>query len=301
MRVMITGASGLLGRYLCRTVPYDIVSHRLAVGCSNSVAVRDYCRVDISDGDLFARLCDNYKPDVIIHAAAIGSVDYCECNQDRATLVNVHGTANVLQAASENGAYVVYISSNAVYAGDDPPYDSLSERDPVNHYGFTKVQAENLVREYDGRWNIVRPIMLFGYPRRGGRGNWVTRIEEFLGAGMPLSVVDDTVTQPTYAEDCARFVWWIVDNAMGGDGYCGNHSFNYGGYDRLSLYDFAREVCRVWGYDESLLEPVPSSCFPDLAPRPVDTTYDPGSMYQSVPPARLYDGLRRMWGEHCDY
>ena len=287
MRVLITGASGLLGRYLLMTAPEEWsvtpthYSRDVFNGNSYRMNVNDTIEVD--------QVFDVVRPDVVVHCAALGSVDYCEKHPAHARLVNLRGTSHILEAAKFWAAKVVFVSTNAVFDGENPPYAESDERMPVNTYGIVKKAAEDLVMDYGYDWMIVRPIMLYGWPYPGGRGNWATRIVEFLSAGMELNIVADTVTQPTYAWDCADAIWKLLRHDDLPE-VC-----HVAGYRRFSLYDYACTVADVWGFDKELIRPVASDHFPLLARRPRNTTYDLARMVgYGISPAELDDGLRRM-------
>ena len=265
MRVLVTGASGLLGKYLMETAndSHDVY------GTYHTNYVQGCHELDICDASSALELVLTLCPDVIIHAAALGSVDYCENNVTEGYAVNVDGAVNVASAAIEVGAKFVFISSNAVYEGDNPPYGSHSVHRDVNKYGNMKIEAELSLQHAldDDKLLIVRPIMLYGWPYPGGRGNWVTRVLEFLRAGMPLHIVADTLTQPTYAYNCAVDVWDLIE--------CNIHgSVNIGGMRICSLYEFSLDIAECFYLDAGLLKPVKSSYFPDIAPRPRNTTFD---------------------------
>lgn len=285
--VLITGASGLLGKYLIETAPSGID----AVGTWFTSFMPNGYRIDITDKVIVNRVFDRVRPHAVIHCAAIGSVDYCETHWQSAWDVNVEGFSNILEAAEAYRAKVVFVSSNAVYAGDAAPYTEESARIPVNRYGAMKREAEDLLLNYHRDYLIVRPIMLYGWPPVGGRSNWVTRVLESLRNENMTYIVDDTLTQPTYAEDCAKAIWCLLHT-----GKCG--VYNIAGMDRMSLYDMAICVACAWGLDGKSIHPVKSSFFKDLAPRPKDTTYDLTKLWDldipEIRPSGLVDGLERM-------
>ena len=287
-RVLITGAHGLLGKYLLDTSPTGM--H--VIGSYHEHAPVTGLKMNITRYDDVLDAFQRFQPDIVIHCAAYGSVDYCERHEDVAREVNVGGTETILRVAEAFDAKVVYISSNAVYDGDIPPYFESSTRNPVNVYGRLKVEAEDAVRIYNGRWMIVRPIMLYGWPNPGARGNWVTRAVSFMADGMPVHVVSDVITMPTYAKDLATIIWKLLELHKSGE-------WNIGGYERMHLYMFITDIARVWGFPENLVKIVPPDHFKDLAPRPIDTSYDMSKLWnledESLRPSSVLNGLRSMW------
>jgi dTDP-4-dehydrorhamnose reductase len=254
MRCLITGATGLLGSYLVKTAPADAELYTQ--------------RFDILDRNAVYKSFDEAKPDVVIHCAGEGRVDFAESNRCAAWQANYEGTENVARAANHWHARLVYISSNAIYAGSEPPYNEGGIRAPINAYGETKASTEMML-EYAGQHAaIIRPILLYGWPNLG-RGNFVTRCLEDLRDGVKVKVAEDIITQPTYARDCASAIWQITAQKKSG-----MEVVNIAPREKMSLFKFAVEIAKAFDYDPGLVIPVPSSEFKGLAPRPKDTTFD---------------------------
>lgn len=262
MKILITGGSSLLGKYLLKTAP---VEHCLeATWYSNHVGLPMY-QMDVGDKSQVRYVFDRVKPEIVIHCAANGSVDYAEKNYQEVRQVNVTGTENVLWSAEEYKAKVIYISTNAVFEGVNPPYSEDSPQQPVNSYGLIKKQAEQAVKQ-SKRWLILRPFLLYGWPWDKGRGNWVTLTIDRLRQEKPLKLVNDVVWQPTYAGDMAKAIWKLLEVE--------NEVFNVAARDRMTLYELGVKVADAWGLDSSLIEPVGSDYFQGIARRPYDTSYD---------------------------
>jgi len=263
MRVLCTGGSSLLGKALLESCPTNTVFE--STWYTNYVGLNMH-HLDICNKSQVAYIFERTKPDVVIHCAAVGSVDYTEVHYNETRQVNVEGTQNVLQASQDAKALFVYISSNAVFDGLTPPYDEDRIRQPVNRYGAIKREAENLVMD-SRNWLIVRPFMLYGYPYLGGRGNWLIAILDKLSQGKTVQLVDDTYWQPSLALDVAQAIWRLVqpDIATG--------IYNVASDDRMTLYQFGLKIATEWGYDIGLIEPISSSKLGLKAMRPKDTTF----------------------------
>jgi len=203
---------------------------------------------------------------LVIHCAAVGSVDYTESHFTETRNVNVLGTENVLKAAQDAKALFVYISTNAVFDGSAPPYDETHHRQPVNRYGSIKREAENIVIA-SRNWLIIRPFMLYGYPYPGGRGNWFTAILSLLGGNETVKLVDDTYWQPSLALDVAQAIWRLIELGKRDEIY------HVASDERMSLYGFGLHVAQAWDYDFRLIEPISSTSLKGIALRPRDTTF----------------------------
>ncbi len=265
--LLVTGGTGLLGKALATAVPPEVQPcwthlRDLPAGLAPS----GFTRLDVADRESVFRLFARLRPAAVVHAAAMGNVDFAEQNREAARQVNVRATQNIVDACREHGARLVYLSSNAVFDGDHPPYDESSPRHPVNSYGRLKVEAEDLVLASGLSWTLVRPILMYGWPYPHGRDNPVTTWIRQLSAGQPVKAVDDRYWQPLYVGDCARLIWSLLQQQSEG-------IFHVAGPERLSMEEFARETARVFQLEERLIEPVHSDFFPALAPRPVDTSF----------------------------
>lgn len=261
MKVLLIGGSSLLGRYLSLTKP---------TGTDLSLTwftnhIDDAYHLDVCIKSQVYYVLERAMPDVIIHCAAMGSVDYAESHYSETYQINVEGLKNVLTAS--DGIPFVYISTNAVFRGDDPPYSESSDCHPINRYGSIKRQAELEVMKAR-KWMAVRPFMLYGYPYPKGRQNWLTTILSKLKNGQEVKLVNDVYWQPTNAEDCAQAIWTLVRLAKWGE------VFHVAGDDLLTLYDFGLKVARIWRMDKKLVQPIASSELKGIAPRPVNTAFD---------------------------
>lgn len=274
MKILITGGSGLLGKSLLETRP-DSVDVALTRHKNINIPKDDiWYRLDIRNrADVF-ELFEIARPNVVIHCASIGSVDYTEDHYKETREVNVTGLSHIIDACNGYKSKLVYISTNAVYSGERPPYNEESSLEPVNAYGVIKREAERWVRDnVNGKWLIVRPFMLYDWPYSGGRTNWAKKIIFDLRNNQSLKLVDDVIWQPTYAPDCAAAIWQLLfQNELD------REIFNIASPERVTLYQFGLKICEVFGLEKGRLSPVASQYFSAgkgvLAKRPKDTSYD---------------------------
>lgn len=264
MKVLITGGSSLLGRALLETKPADVEAE--STWYTNYVGPQAGHQLNLTDKSQVRYLFDRVQPELVIHCAANGSVDFAEKNYMEAYLVNCAGTENILWVARDYWAKVIYISTNAVFDGHNSPYSEASSCHPINAYGSIKLQAEKKVIAYQSAWQIIRPYLLYGWPWPGGRPNWATIIINKLSKGEPMKLVNDVTWQPTYVIGCAQAIWQIAGGAQG--------VYHVASPERVTLYEFGLKVAKVFKLDANLLQPVGSDHFRDMAPRPVDTTYN---------------------------
>lgn len=284
MKTLVVGGSSLLGKYLTSTKPNGIDL--------SSTWFTNYFpgafQLDVSNQSQIAYVFERVKPQVIIHCAAVGSVDYTEQHFSETHAVNVLGVKNVLQAAKDLGALFIYISTNAVFSGDDPLYSEDSERKPINRYGSLKREAENLVMS-SNNWLVIRPFLLYGYPHIGGRQNWFTLVTQNLTQGKETKLVNDTYWQPTSARDCASTIWRLIELGKK------NEIYHVAAQERMTLYDFGLKVAEFNESDKRLIQPISSSELKGIAPRPKDTTFCLDKIHElGIKLSEVREGLKNL-------
>ena len=289
-KILITGGSGLLGTSLIDQKPNGV--EILAVNNSEMTSAHpgaDWARLDLTDGPAVTALIADCAPDVVIHAGSIGSVDFAENNREFSYKVNVEGSRKVAEAAKASGAQTIFISSNAVFDGNNPPYEEADPTCPVNYYGELRAEGENVTLATDPRNAVVRPILMYGWPNEGRRGNLVTFWLSKLEAGEEILAVDDVWSKPLWVEDCAKVCWSVADRSETG-------IFNVCGGERVTLHNLATGVAKAFGHDPALVKAVPSSHFGDIANRPKDTSFTNARIMNDlgISPLGVADGLAAM-------
>ncbi len=293
-KVLITGVTGLLGKALAETNSnHELIGTYLPK--TYSIPYYDFATetLDVRDREKLLELFQKYRPDVVIHTASIGSVDYCETHKEETWDVNVTGTQNVIDFCEKFGAKLIFISSNAVYDGEKSPYTEEDKINPINYYGQLKVEGEMLTSKSSIDSAIIRPILMYGWHHPSGRPNPVTWQIEMMEKGEGIKMVDDIYCNPLYSLNCADSIWAAVDKNKKG-------IYNIAGKNRISRYDFSIEVAEIFGFDPGLVEPVPSSYFKEIAPRPKDASYLVDKMEKDLGVRALSsrEGLEHMKANH---
>jgi len=269
MRVLISGANGLLGRHLIHShgPESDVLG---IVRSKGSVGTQIDCNTRVLDLTQFSgvkQVLDAFAPEVIIHTAAEGRVDAVQNRMGEFRKLNVELPSLLSKYAIDSGAQFVHLSSNAVFGGRTKSYSDYSKFDPINDYGALKAEAEKSISQMNHNALIVRPILMYGWPGPSGRQNpvtsWITNLRE----GKTIRIVDDVWTEPLAAWDCAAAIWCAIDERISGP-------LNVSGGVKISLFDFAQTVASVFDLDSALIEPASSGDFPTLAPRPSITSFD---------------------------
>jgi dTDP-4-dehydrorhamnose reductase len=227
MRILVTGARGMLGTELCA-----------ALRPAHEVAGVDLEDFDITDTARTLAALGEAKPEWVIHGAAMTDVDGCERDPDRAFRVNALGTWNVAAACREVGAALIYVSTDFVFDGEKgEAYTEYDAPRPINAYGASKLAGEAHVRELVTRHVIVRSACLFAAHGK----NFVRTILAAAEQRSELRVVADQVGSPTYAPDLAAA---IARHLVGTPLYGTYHVTNAAS---ASWADLATEALRLAG------------------------------------------------------
>lgn len=294
MKVLITGGSGLLGKYLIETSPnvkiYPTYYTNDVFHNSKLSQIEHAYRLDVTDSKQVDYLFQRVRPDIVIHTVSVGSVDYAERFPKVAYSIDVEGTKNVANACDIFKSKLVYISSNAVYGGNTPPYSEKSDQNPINRYGTIKREAEKIVKQLDNYF-IFRFFLLYGFPFAGARQNWANIIAHKLLAKEEIRLVNDVLWQMTYAKDAAKAIWNIVlsENSK-------HKQYNIASYDIINLYEFGLKIAeRLWQPTE-LIVPISSNQLEGLAPRPKNSTFDLTRMEEAgIEMMTVEEGLKDMY------
>lgn len=160
-KVLITGASGLLGRAVKKEFERDAAWKVL--GLAYSRAGGDLRKIDLSDFEAVRDVVNEFRPDVIVHAAAERRPDVVDNNIDLATKLNVDVSQNLALVAKASNSFLLYISTDYVFDGNDPPYKPEDQPNPLNTYGHLKWAGEKAVlNAYPQRSGILRLPILYG-------------------------------------------------------------------------------------------------------------------------------------------
>ncbi|MFL0376185.1 dTDP-4-dehydrorhamnose reductase [Paenibacillus amylolyticus] len=259
MKVLVTGASGQLGR--------DVVLLLEKVG--HDVLACDRDQMDITNQAQCNDVILSFVPEVVIHCAAYTAVDAAETDIDGAYKVNAVGTRNVAVAAERVGAKLIYISTDYVFDGNSVnPYQEYDDTNPQSVYGKSKRAGELLVQSLSSKWFVVRTSWVYGQ-----YGNNFVKTMLKLGQEKPnLQVVHDQKGSPTYTVDLAGFLMELMATEM----YGIYHASNSG---TCTWYEFTQaifeEAQTTGGVSiQAKLEPCTTEQFPRPAPRPVNSVMD---------------------------
>jgi dTDP-4-dehydrorhamnose reductase len=273
MKILITGSNGLLGQkivYACLGNYRDKVELIATARGENRLITQHgytYHPMDIGDRENVLSVIAQFQPDVVIHAAAMTNVDACESDREGCLRNNVHAVDYIVDACNSVGAHLVHVSTDFIFDGLNGPYTEEAEANPVSYYGWSKAEAENIVKAKSNSWAILRTILVYGVADHMSRSNVVLWAKGALEKGSPINVVDDQYRMPTLAEDLAEGCLLAATQKANG-------VFNISGPDYMNIFELVNRVADYFGLDKSIVHRTDSSGLNQPAKRPPRTGFD---------------------------
>jgi dTDP-4-dehydrorhamnose reductase len=180
----------------------------------------------------------------------------------------VLATSYLLRAAEKVGSHFIFVSTDFIFSGEDGhnPYTEEALPEPVNYYGQTKLEGEELIKRSTLKWAIARTVLVYGLANDLSRSNIILWVKSSLEAGKEIQVVDDQVRTPTLAEDLAAGCILIAEQGATG-------VFNISGAELLTPYDMAMQTADFFGLKMELIVRTDSTRFTQPARRPMRTGF----------------------------
>lgn len=277
MRILVTGARGLLGQALLDAWrgDHEVVPTYRVMPSTNGGHV-----MDVQDTAEVDEVVHAVRPDWIVHTAALTDVDKCERFPSSAMWTNAVGTENVARAAAKVRAKLAYVSTAYVFDGRTGRYTEDDPADPINAYGQSKLKGERYALRHVEDALICRSSHLFGTTR----ANFVASVHDALERGQKVRVPQGQVVTPTWVGDLADQLMTLIEASASG-------VYHTAGADHMSRVAVARAVARNFGFHENLVVPVEPETLAWVAPRPRDSTLRTSKVAQYKEPEPFDNGL----------
>lgn len=279
MRILVTGATGLLGRYLVREVHargHELVAWS-AHGGQGSRAV------DLEAESGLVPALELAAPDVVVHAGALSAVADCARDPSRARRVNTRATEVLASACRARGARFVLVSTDLVFDGASAPYAEEDAPRPLSVYGRTKAEAEELVLRASGL--VVRASLLHGPGLDGRRGTFDGQVEA-LRSGRGFDGFVDEHRTPVALDTAARALLALGSLDVSG-------IVHLGGSERVSRFAMGRRLALHLGVSPSLVRAASRTSVPG-EPRPADTSLRTERL-RALEPTHPVESLELAW------
>ena len=256
MKILITGSSGFLDKNLYERLKRQ---NKIVGVDKNKSEFTDYL-IDLADTKETEGLIKIVTPDIIIHTAALSNVDYCETHREEAYNANIQVTKNLIDGLENQKAKFIFISSDYVYDGIRGNFNEESKPNPLNYYGKTKLEAEEIVKRYKN-YLIIRPTVMFGWDE-GGK-NFFMQLFQNQKEKKLMKVPIDQYSNPTYVNLLVEIIYKsILKNLTG--------TFIATGPETINRYDFGLKISNVLDFDKKLILPVKTKDLGQIAQRPLN-------------------------------
>lgn len=255
--ILLTGASGQVGRELLRTL-----------APLGRVLAFDRQALDLTRVDAIRAAIRTVRPDIIVNAAAYTAVDQAEAEADPATAINGRAPGVMAEEARGLGALLVHYSTDYVFDGAKPgPYTEADDPAPLNAYGRSKLAGERAIAASGCRHLIFRTSWVYGLSGR----NFLRTIQRLAGEKEELSIVADQIGAPTWS----RMIAEATALALRGDPHEGLYHMSCAG--ATSWHGFAKAILDAQGWRGKLV-PIPTHDYPMPASRPANSRLDNGKL-----------------------
>lgn len=249
-KILITGANGQLGN------EFRVLANQYA---DYEFIFLSRQELQIEDAENVRQVFSSHKPDWCVNCAAYTAVDKAETEKDAAFAINATAAGTLAQVCAETNTGFIHISTDYVFDGSSAePYKEDAATGPINTYGHSKLQGEQLVQQHNPDAIIIRTAWVYSY----FGNNFVKTMMRLMKERESINVVSDQVGSPTYAADLAQAVMHIISGSKHTSGI-----YHYSNEGRISWFEFAEAIRELTG-SNCKVNPIPSSAYPTPAKRP---------------------------------
>lgn len=270
MKILITGSNGLLGQKLVYALrKMDTVTCIATARGENRIREKagyTYESMDLTDPLRVKEVVEKYRPDCIIHSAAMTNVDACELDPEGCRKNNVDTVRYLLDACAGTSTHFIDISTDFVFDGKNGPYRETDPIGPLSTYAQSKADAEQLVQESGLPWAIVRTMIIYGVTDDTQRSNIILWTKNSLEQGKDINVINDQFRGPTLAEDLADACVQVALRKAKG-------IYHISGREVISILDIANSVADYFGLDKKHIHPITTASLNQPAARPLKTGF----------------------------
>ncbi len=275
MRILITGASGMLGKDIVKVFQYISGNEVTAVFRSSKDNVHfkgiRIINIDITQSIEFAKVLREVMPDIIIHSAAIINVDQCESIKDDA--LKLHSTIVSTIAMYSSYSKFVYVSSDSVFEGSKGDYKETDTPSPINYYAQSKFEGEKNTLTLLSNSIVVRTnIYGFHFNGKNSLAEWALKN---LKSGTSIEGFTDVYFNPVYTFQLAEILKELIDKDYKGLIHVGSGEY-------ISKYHFLINLAKAFGYNQELIIPKSVDMVNFNAKRPLNTTLNTELLKQNL-------------------
>ena len=287
MRLLITGASGLLGQKTAQIAlkkGHEVYS----IYKEHPINLGTPFRLDLTNQSEIPKVIIKLKPEAIIHTAAYTNVDGCEINKDLAWKVNAESTKHIAIASTNINAHLTYVSTDYVFDGEKGFYTEEDHPNPISYYGYTKLKGEEFIKKHSQEWCITRASVIYGWGQTQ-KLNFATWLINNLKQQKEVKILTDQYVSPTLNTNLAEMLLEITERRITG-------ILHTAGATRACRHEFALKLAQVFNLNMNLIKPAKMNEILWKARRPKDSSLNisKANFILNLKPLKLDQALKKM-------
>jgi dTDP-4-dehydrorhamnose reductase len=264
-KVLVTGASGMLGSRIAEYIQQSATFEVYGVGRKNIIRKYKYCQLDLLDKDAVKEVLNELNPDTIIHCAANVNLNDCEVNKENANSLHIEAT-KTLASFKSGECKIIYISTDSVFDGVKGDYTETDQPSPLNYYALSKLMGEEKLAQVNPNFLVLR-TNLYGFHKFEEGNSLFEWIYQNLSKQKNITGFTNIYFNPLYTGQISQIVFQFLDKKETG-------LFHLGCKEKITKYKFALMVAEEFGFEKSLIQ---SGSYEETTislKRPKNTTLD---------------------------
>ena len=250
MKYLIIGGTGVIGYKILQHIRKEDSSVKFTF-LNNKQILKNSHFLNIENLIETKNLIKKISPDIVIHCSALSNIDFCENNKRKAESINVLGTKNIVEGCKESNSKIVYISTSFVFDGKKK-YSENDNTSPSTFYGFTKFKGEEIIKDSNIPFLILRTDQPYSWIEQWQHTNSVIRVIDSLKKKKIFYEVNDWYNVPTYVPDFVNATMKLIKLKKEG-------VFHVSGSDFLNRYDWAILTAKIFQLNPDLIKAINSS------------------------------------------
>lgn len=259
LKLLITGASGILGQALIETGKFRYEIHGIYYHHLIPNTHSNLHQINLIDSNQINHLIHTIKPDWIIHTAAMTDVNECEIKPNEASLININASNNLIDQCEIHQIPLVFISTDLIFSGQGPYHEQDVPR-PLNQYAKQKLAIETKLLSTKIHSLIIRIPLMFG-DTHNSNFSFLQPLIYRLKHHQQVPLFVDELRTPLSSHTIAEGIYHLIHKNQ-------KHIYHLSGNQMISRYDLGKLIAHIWNLPENLLIPIKQNQIKMAASRP---------------------------------